>query len=813
MRLHSKHDTPSKPGQDHVNSVAEESSAAGTNFAAGTSSAAEKNFAIKPSIPTAPVPKNLIMVSNRLPFTIQAHESPTAPLSFEPSAGGLASSLRALHRDSQGLWVGHMGLYVDHPQFAAAAQRLESQNFLTVPLEESTYDQYYNGMSNGIIWPLCHYTTNVQPDPVDWQAYVHVNTLFANCIVDHAEKGAWVWVHDYQLMLVPRMLRERRPDLNIAYFHHIPFPSSEIFRMLPQRLDLLKGLLGCDLIGFHTADYERHFLTSVMRLLGHEVIMDEVIIQDRPVKVGVFPLGIDAEKFAEMPKLEHDQDGLETPSDQKLVLGVDRLDFTKGIPERLLAFERFLEQHPQQVGQVTMIQICVPSRTDIERYATLRDSVERIVGRINGRFAQPGYTPVQYLYRNFSFEQLVDLYRRAYVCMVTPIRDGLNLVCKEYVAARSDEDGVLILSEFAGASAEMGEALLVNPIDTESMAKALEQAWNMTPMERAERMRQLRKRILTHTNVAWSADILQSWQEQVDRRQQRSQFLEKRLEDQLLDDTGHAERIHLFIDYDGTLTPIVSHPSLAIPSEAILEVLTRLSALPQVDTTIVTGRDKAFCQEHFFHIPIDIVAEHGAFYRHKESKHWQQRASHEEFDELKPDILSYLERYCRCVPGSHIEEKDLSLVWHYRQSEAVFAKTQAMSLFESMTHLLGRTTYAVFSGKKNIEIRPITSTKGQAVESLLNKRRWHEDDLLLTLGDDTTDEDMYKVLPKHNTSIHVGKPSQYARFHMSSPNQVLRFLFRLVEKQQRNQPQSAHTQAKATPMQKEQLKVIHDMRV
>ena len=398
----------------------------------------------------------LLLVSNRLPVTVKTEKD---SVSVVRSAGGLATGLSRPHERSGGLWIGWPGdvSRLSESQRAQVEAQLAGLRCVPLYLSASEVNRYYEGYSNRVLWPLCHYMLDRIPrQDRDWEVYRKVNERFADMVARHYQPGDIIWVHDYQLMLVPGLLRQRLPSARIGYFHHIPFPSSEIFSTLPRRHELLKGLLGADLIGFHTVSYVRHFSGSLQRHLGPDTDIDRIIWEGREVRVGAFPMGIDATAFETLANdagvLEEVATLRRKAEGQRILLGIDRLDYTTGIPRRLLAVQRVLERQPALRARLRFIQVAVPSRTQVEAYATYREQVDELVGRINGLYGGVHNVPVHYLYRSFNEKQLVGLYRAADVMLVTPVRDGMNLVAKEFCAARPDEDGVLVLSEFAGAA-------------------------------------------------------------------------------------------------------------------------------------------------------------------------------------------------------------------------------------------------------------------------------------------------------------------------------------------------------------------------
>ena len=469
-------------------------------------------------MPAPPAEGRVVIVSNRLPVTVTTVDG---VLRAAPSAGGLATGLRRHHERSGGLWIGWAG----YAELLGAVPSAELDRLLAplgavaVPLSAEEVTRYYEGVSNGVLWPLFHYLLDQLPLRVEhWAAYVTANERFADAIAAHHRPGDVVWVHDYQLMLVPAMLRERVPGARVGFFLHIPFPSAEVFATLPMRAELLRGVLGADLIGFHTAAYARHFAHAVQRTLGLPADAPE-----RPTRiaragrgggatrVGVFPMGVDAADLAARagsPAVDAALLHVRPGDGQALMLGVDRLDYTKGIPRRLLAFEQLLARHPELHERVRLVQIAVPSREGVRAYQRIRREVEGLVGHINGVFGTPQWTPIHYVYRSVTDAELLALYRAAAVLLVTPLRDGMNLVAKEFVACRADTDGVLVLSEFTGAAAELTDAVQVNPYDVDGSAAAYYRALTMPRQERRARMRAMRARVAAYDVHAWSASFL-----------------------------------------------------------------------------------------------------------------------------------------------------------------------------------------------------------------------------------------------------------------------------------------------------------------
>jgi trehalose 6-phosphate synthase/phosphatase len=442
----------------------------------------------------------IILVSNRLPVTVARDDH---GVRVERSVGGLATALREPHERSGGVWIGWPG-----PTDGMPAQEMGA---VPVHLTAREVERFYESFANGVIWPLFHYLTGNLPLRVEgWDEYKSVNARFAEVVCEQYRPGDRIWVHDYQLMLVPEYVRERVPDARIGFFLHIPFPSAELFAVLPGRQQLLHGLLGADLIGFHTSWYRSHFVDSIARILQIETVDDHIQLDGRTIRLGVFPISIDSQVYHERalgPEVEFEVSRLRAQPG-KLLVAIDRLDYTKGIPRRLIAFEHLLETRPEWRERVRMIQLAVPSRTGVRAYRRFRQEVDALVGHINGTFGTAHWTPIHYLYRSVPEAQLLALYRAADVMLVTPVRDGMNLVSKEFIATRSDEQGVLVLSEFAGAAEQLRDAILVNPFDIEAAAERYHDALMMPSAEQRQRMRVLRQNVFDYDVHRWTREFL-----------------------------------------------------------------------------------------------------------------------------------------------------------------------------------------------------------------------------------------------------------------------------------------------------------------
>jgi trehalose 6-phosphate synthase/phosphatase len=716
-------------------------------------------------------PERLLVVSNRLPVTVSRVED--GRFAYQPSVGGLATSLNALREEMDMVWLGTPGLNVeDRDEQARLTQELDRE-YDSVPLflDQGEFNRYYDGFSNGCLWPLFHYFPQFAHfDSHEWEAYRRVNRAFAERIVDIARPDDSIWVHDYHLLLLPTLLRQRLPDASIGFFLHIPFPSFEIFRMLPWREEILQGMIGADLLGFHTYGYARHFLSSLLRLLGLEQHFGRVPVGDRVIQVETFPLGVDTERFAGAHRQPEVRQRLEELKDEvrdrKVILSVDRLDFTKGILVRLAAYEQFLREYPEWHGKVGLISLLVPSRTRVPEYQNLKSQVDEQIGHINGEFGQPGWTPVTYLYRSLPFEQLAPLYLLADVALVTPLRDGMNLVAKEYLAARTDGTGVLVLSETAGAAAELGEALIVNPHDQEGMVAALHQALSMPIAEQQLRNAPMRARLSRYNIDRWTNEFLAQLRALREaRRQQLPRRLRGAHREALLRDYRRSKRRLLLLDYDGTLVPFAPTPEGARPDSVLIDRLTSLTSDDHNQVVVISGRNAETLETWLSMSGADLVAEHGARIRRASSGSWETVAEATEGD-WKQQLQPLFEVFVDRTPGALLEEKGAALVWHYRRADPDLGSQRAAELIEALEGFIANTNLHVLQGHKVVEVKPSTVSKGRAAGPWLASP---EPDFILVMGDDVTDEAMFESVPKEAWTVKIGSPEgSRARFFLSN---------------------------------------------
>jgi trehalose 6-phosphate synthase/phosphatase len=717
--------------------------------------------------------KRLIIVSNRLPVKAEIHDE---IIHFEKSAGGLATGLNSLPTSYEKHWIGWPGIYTDNNKTEKELDlSLGSYNFHPVFLGEDDMENYYEGYSNSTLWPLFHYfyVYTIHNDKY-WQAYKKVNALFLEKVLEVATNKDILWIQDYHLMLLPMMVREHLPSIRIGFFLHIPFPSYELFRTLENREEILNGLLGSDLIGFHTFNYMRHFISALARITGIESDDNMFHYGNRTLSVDTFPMGINYDSFykaSRKPAVKRFTSSFrERYSDRKIILSVDRLDYSKGIPGRLEAFRLLLENHPEWTGRVSLLMILVPSRDNVDRYNDLKTSIDELTGNINGSFSQPGWIPIHYFYKGFSFNELTAFYNESDVALVTPLRDGMNLVAKEYVAAKAKNPGVLILSEMAGAAIELTDAILVNPNNTGEIAAALNTALLMPEKEQKARLARMQKKLRKYDVVRWAGEFIDKL-EKIHLRQRdiKRKYLSQCQADEIVLAFRKAARKLIVLDYDGTLVPFVNDPASALPEPALKELLQKLSRTEGVELAIVSGRDRDFLESVLGFLDISIFAEHGALRRVKGK--WQ--SLYRKDLSWQPEIIRIMKEITDNTPGSHIEKKKTSLVWHYRSTDRWLADLRATQLVNKLIYPCTRRQLHLMRGDKIVEVKPSEYTKGSAIKNFFNSGNY---DFILAAGDDTTDEDMFDALPDGAVTIKVGKPSEKSRYTVLNSSELIRLL-------------------------------------
>lgn len=725
-----------------------------------------------------------LIVSNRLPLNYD-----TKTQTFTPSPGGLVSAIMGLDAKKVGQdfhWLGIMTDDVDEDLLEQLKKtKFDDITCHPIIVPKNTYNSYYNKYCNNVIWPLFHYERNlVYYSPSGWRNYIQINKMMANAIAKYAQKNDSIWIHDFHLMLVPGYLKELRPELKVGFFLHIPFPSSEIFRELPQREEILTSLATCDLVGFHDLSYLNHFKSSMSRIIGE----DNVTHTEK--KWGVYPIAIDTPRFKKLASDERTKvkvaEFLQHKKDSQWILGVDRLDYIKGLILKLRAFKDFLKRNPDQVGRVQLVQVVIPSRTDVAEYQNLKDRIEQLVSSINGEYGTPTYMPVQYLYHSVDNYELSALYQVSDVLFISSRRDGMNLVCLEYVASQMEDfEGSILLSEFAGAHSTLSYAISINPWDIEKTSEKIREAL-ISPQEvRSARMRPMVEFLEKYTSSDWARIYLRDLTKEIVVKERSKAITSQNLMKWMRNVSN--KKVLFFCDLDGTLLPIAPHPSQVILPEETARTLEFISQNKNFEFVIVSGREKEFLQRYFLDRKhnFSLGACHGAYIYDKNIGKWQDLLVGETL-KWKEEVEEILKLYTIRTPGSFIEDKGHALTWHFRSSPSQFAEFLAYKLFTELEENLKAYPVQVIRGKKVIEVKSMHANKGSFINYwLANLSPQNRPDLIVALGDDTTDEDMFHALQEQKDypsfCVKVGKGVTQAKYYIQDQNKVTPLLKNFAE--------------------------------
>ena len=714
-----------------------------------------------------------IIVSNRLPVKIT---DKNGKYTLSPSEGGLATGLGSVYKKGDNIWIGWPGIEVPEERQEEVTKLLAPQNLVPVFLTQDEINLYYEGFSNEVLWPVFHYlVTYAHFEQEYWESYKSVNAKFQAVVATRLNEGDTVWVHDYQLLLLPGMIREVEPHVTIGFFQHIPFPSYEIFRLIPWREELLNGIVGADLIGFHTFDDVRHFLSTTTRLTAAKSANNVITWNERQVVVEAFPMGIDDKKFEDMSNRTlvkaHVESFKEHREHEKIILSIDRLDYSKGIIQRLQAYELLLQTMPKYIGRLSLCMVVVPSRDTVPQYKELRDHIDQMVGNINAHYRTMDWLPIHYFYRSFSVDFLSALYSAADVCLVTPMRDGMNLVSKEYVASRTENTGVLILSEMAGASKELNDALLVNPNNLGDVMRAIVTALEMPLEEQTARMSSMRSVVKKYNIHLWVKNFLLKLKEVKEMQQSLlTRYLSTAIKTQLRAAYLETSDRFIFLDYDGTLVGFNSVIDKASPDQELYDLLNRLILDQKNKVVLISGRKYETLEQWFGHLNVGMIAEHGAWQKNPGGE-WKSLPMLT--DQWKQEVREILDRYTDRTPGSFVEDKSYSMVWHYRKVEAGLGELRVNEIINHLRLIVVDKGLQLMPGNKVLEIKNIEVNKGKAAQNWLYDKQV---DFIMALGDDHTDEDIFKALPESAFTIKVGSNISAAKYYLKNPEEVREFL-------------------------------------
>ncbi len=728
----------------------------------------------------------LLIVSNRLPFTLSRENDDYV---LKPSSGGLVSGISSYLdfmknsqiSDFEYIWFGWPGADIDEEkQKKFSDDVFKKHSVIPVFVKEDEMDKFYLGFCNSTIWPLFHYFPEYAVfNNEEWEIYKRVNQYFADGIIETAKEDDIIWIHDYHLMLVPKIVREKLGNkVKIGFFLHIPFPSFEVYRILPKvwREEILRGIMGSDLIGFHTNEYTHSFLRSVLRIIGLSHNFGKIQYDNRIVKVGTFPMGIDFDRFnmsinrkeviSEREELKTKLKGL------KVILSVDRLDYTKGVSSRLLAYKNFLKKYSEYRKKIVFVLIIVPSRIGVNQYQLMKDKLDKLVSEINSEFGDLDWQPVIYQYKHIPFNSLVALYSVADIALITPLRDGMNLVAKEYIASKKN-NGALILSEMAGASKELVEAFIINPNDIDEITDTIKVVVESDEMDLRERLISMQRRLSKYNVVRWALDFLKTLDDiKKEVKDIEIRTISAEIESRIIRDFQRSLKKIILLDYDGTLVPFNSFPNKAVIDREIYEIIKSLSNV--CDVVIISGRKADFLDQQFEEINISLVAEHGALIKEKNGN-WQIMTNQN--IEWKSEMIKIFEYYLTRLPGSFIEEKSFSLVFHYRACDPEMAEIRIKEFEDELINYTSNLNLQIIKGNKVLEVRNYDINKANSGMYFISKDIY---EFILFIGDDWTDEDLFKVLRDKNAyTVKIGIESSNAKYHLYSFKDV-RILLRNI---------------------------------
>ncbi|KAI8074162.1 glycosyltransferase family 20-domain-containing protein [Gongronella butleri] len=624
---------------------------------------------------------------------------------------------------------------------------------------------HYEGYCKQVLWPLFHYivgatATDGRNEKQYWADYVAVNQQFADMIIAHYREGDYICVHDYHLLLVPDMVRSKIPNAVIGLFFHATMPSSEILRCLTTRNTILRGMLGSTLIGFQTYSYARHFISSCTRVLGCESTQVGVNYNGHMVAVGAFPIGIDSDRvhmYCKQPGVEPKMSAIrDMYSDKKIVIGRDKLDSTKGVLQKLHAFEQLLERYPEWRNKVVLIQVATPT---FGEHGKLESKISETVSHINSTYGSLEFTPVHYFHQDVDRDEYYALLSVADVGLITCIRDGMNTTSFEFIICQHERRSPLILSEFAGTAGSLSAAIHVNPWDFAGVARALNDALNMSDEDKLTRHEQLYKHVTSHTASYWAHSFLTQLISVSEQQSLQSHATPALNPLTLLHQYKLSNKRLMFFDYDGTLTPIVSTPSAAKPSPKLLTYLQALCDDPKNLVWVVSGRDQATLEDWLGSVRgLGFSAEHGCYVKPPNVDEWTSIVDDVDMS-WKSDVTEIFTYYTERTQGSFIEFKKSSITWHYRMADAEYGEFQAK---ECQNHLenaiVSKLPVEILVGKKNLEVRPMSINKGEIVKRILSQNM--DSDLVICAGDDKTDEDMFRMLNSINLASKFHRAKQ-----------------------------------------------------
>ncbi|KAG1222165.1 hypothetical protein G6F35_005484 [Rhizopus arrhizus] len=653
---------------------------------------------------------------------------------------------------------------------------------------DTVFEGHYNRYCKQVLWPYFHYVVrddshNMMSEDGPYQLYKDLNQDFADMIVNNYKEGDIIWINDYHLMLVPGMIRQKIPNAIIGFFLHIPFPSSELFRCLPPRKELLEAMLQSDVIGFQTYSFARHFLQTCSRILSVDATPTGIQLDTHYCSVGIYPIGIDIDALSKKildPEVNHWISKLkEKYAGKKLIVARDKLDYIKGVRQKLLSFEQFLIRHPEWRGEVVLIQIALSTSEQNE----LRAHISDVVSRVNFKFSTISYQPIVFLHQDISFSQYLALLTCADTCLLTPLRDGMNLTSHEYIVCQKDTFNPLILSEFTGTYGSFGASLRVNPWDYRQIGEAIHDALSMSIDEKTARWKELYKSIEANSAQQFASNVISSLSKVQNHPARRFSIKIPKLSATILNEAckNYKKRLFLF-DYGGTLIPHGKPPG-SKDIARVLDLLTKLTSDPNNTVYVISGRTKINVDTDLGSVPdLGLSAENG-FYIKPSGGNWQQIYDNIDFS-WKPTVKDIFQYYTERTPGAYVESKDTSIVWHYRTTEGADSQYVSWQAAECQNHIADSVNknFAVHAviGNTSIEVIPHDVNKSSIANRILQDIN---PDFVLSIGDDRSDEDMFTFLNKQKKlkviTCKVGARGTEARYYIPNVDAVLSTLEQL----------------------------------
>ena len=718
--------------------------------------------------------KHIINVSSRLPLAKSDNQ-------IHKFSNTISTVMDSIMHEHDIWWIGwadvNLEEYIERDKLSNELK--EKYKYLPIFLEDEEVENYFNGFSNSSLWPLLHYISTFSNYENNWyKSYLNVNKKFAGKVIEHARDDDLIWIHDYHLMLVPAFIKELRPDLKVGFFFHTPFPSYELFRCHPRREELLKGVLEADLIGFQTFGFLRHFRSTVLRVLGIESKVNSIIYSGHNTQIGVYPVGIDTKMIDNVKTGESYKEIFMTDKknfkDKNIILSIDHLDSSKGVLQKLMAIENFLRDYPEKRENVVFIIVAIPSREETGEYEHLTHDVDHAIGRINGQYSSLTNVPILFLNKRIPFKEALALYALADVALITPLVDGMNLMAKEYIYAKESGEGVLILSEFAGASQELFNAIMVNPYNIDQVEDAIVQALEMERAEKKSMMKSMLDRIKSNDALYWANSFIGDLDklDSTNITERNIKILDESVAKQF---KNKSIKKALFLDYDGTLREFVNIPSKAVPGEELIDIFNKLNERSDIDVYIISGRNKGFLEKHFGHYNFTLIGEHGYFLKEPNSK-WKTLVGEIDMS-WKQEIADILKLYSLSTPGTEIEEKNSALVWHYRRADPEFGTWKANELIGELTEVISNLPVEIHHGRKIVEVSSQYVNKGLAMARFLNEKKY---ELVLCAGDDKTDETMFYFEDIPLISVKIGDGETKAGYRISTPQQFRKFLTKIL---------------------------------